>query len=120
KYQVELSQLKPAEYSFTVRAEGANLNRSGSFTVVGFNVEDQFATANLAGLRQVAQDQDGILYFPDKASEIKDALLSDIKNTTVQKSRQNHVSLIDWYFLLAIIALSFSAEWFLRKYHGLI
>ena len=120
KYQVELSQLKPAEYSFTVRVEGENLTRSGSFTVVGFNVEDQFATANLAGLRQVAQDQGGILYFPDKASQIKEALLSDIKNTTVQKSRQNHVSLIDWYYLLAIIALSFSAEWFLRKYHGLI
>ena len=83
-------------------------------------MEDQFAGANLSGLQQVADSYGGRLYFPDQYKEIKEALLSDNKNTTVQKSRQNRVSLIDWYYLLGIMALSFSAEWFLRKYHGLI
>ena len=120
KFQVELNQLKPSEYTFRITAEGENLSSSGSFTVIDFNVEDQFTSANLTGLQQVAEDQDGRLYYPDKPKEIKEALLADIKNRTVQKSRQKHVSLIDWYYLLAIMALCFSAEWFLRKYHGLI
>ena len=120
KYQVELNQLKPGDYTFTVTADGENLAASGSFTVVDYNVEDQFAGANLSGLQQVADSYGGRLYFPDQYKEIKEALLSDNINTTVQKSRQNRVSLIDWYYLLGIMALSFSAEWFLRKYHGLI
>ena len=120
RFQVELSQLEPSEYSFSIRAEGENLSRAGSFTVIDYNVEDQFTGANLNGLQTVAEDQGGQVFFPDKAGEITEALLSDIKNTTVQKSRQKRVSLIDWYYLLAIMALSFSAEWFLRKYHGLI
>jgi hypothetical protein len=30
------------------------------------------------------------------------------------------VPLIDWKYLLAIIALALAAEWFIRKYNGLI
>ena len=47
-------------------------------------------------------------------------LLSDSRFATIQKSSKKIVPLIDWKYLLALIALSLATEWFIRKYNGLI
>ena len=47
-------------------------------------------------------------------------LLEDDRFVSVQKSEQKVVPLIDWKYLLALIAVLLSLEWFIRKYNGLI
>ncbi|MDX1753966.1 MAG: VWA domain-containing protein, partial [Salinimicrobium sediminis] len=96
------------------------LSRSGTFRIMDFDVEQQFAGANFEALQEVAESKGQKVYFLKDFEAIKDQLLSDNSYATVQKSQQKDVPLIDWKYLLGIIILALSAEWFLRKYYGLI
>lgn len=119
-YKVDLSSLPTGNYNFRVSAAGEGLSRSGSFRILDFDVEKQFGRANLEGLQQIADQRGGQVYFLQDFQQLKNDLLSNDSYATVQKSREKNVSLIDWKYLLGIIVLALSAEWFLRKYYGLI
>ena len=47
-------------------------------------------------------------------------LLEDERFATIQKSKRSVIPLIDYKYLLGLIALALSLEWFIRKYNGLI
>ncbi|MBD0822759.1 VWA domain-containing protein [Aestuariibaculum marinum] len=119
-YEVNLSSLPPSEYTFTVEAEEANISKSGSFTILEYNVEQQFLNADVTKLQNLATNSSGKAYFIADTNDLVNDLLSDSRYSAIQKSHKNSLPLIDWKYLLIIIALSLSAEWFLRKYNGLI
>ncbi|WP_282135863.1 VWA domain-containing protein [Seonamhaeicola maritimus] len=119
-YQVDLSSLPASEYTFTVRASNENISKSGAFTILEYNVEQQFLNANVTKLQQLATNSDGKSYFIDNTDALINDLINDNRYVSIQKSHKNTIPLIDWKYLLAIIALCLSAEWFLRKYNGLI
>ena len=119
-YQVDLSSLPPSEYSFTVRTLKENISKTGSFQILEYNVEQQFLNANVTKLQQLATNSLGSSYFIDNTRGLVNDLLNDNRYVPIQKSSKNILPLIDWKYLLAIIALSLSLEWFLRKYNGLI
>lgn len=119
-YQVDLSNLPPSKYSFIIKATNENLSKSGSFQILEYNVEQQFLSADVTKLRKVATNSNGVSYFIDDTENLIQNLLNDNRYATIQKSSKNTISLIDWKYLLVIIALSLGVEWFLRKYNGLI
>ncbi|WP_242158418.1 VWA domain-containing protein [Aestuariivivens sediminis] len=119
-YEVDLSNLRPSEYSFTVKTAHENLSTSGSFRILEYNVEQQFLNANVAKLQRLAARSEGRSYFIDEANNLVNDLLNDNRFLPIQKSHKNSLPLIDWKYLLSIIVFSLSAEWFLRKYNGLI
>tara|TARA_B000000441_G_C21578490_1_gene252877 strand:- start:81 stop:554 length:474 start_codon:yes stop_codon:yes gene_type:complete len=115
-YEVDLSNLTAGEYAFTVTVEGEQLSKSGNFTIVDFDVEKQFLSANLGALQQLNKQ----VYFPNQFEQLKQNLLAAPEFKPIQKSKQEISPLIDWIYLLAIIIFCLSSEWFLRKYYGLI
>ncbi len=119
-YEVDLSGLTAGDYSFTVSVANENISSSGELKILDYNVEQQFLNANASKLQALATSSGGKSYFIDDTKSLIDNLISDERFVTIQKSSKNVVPLIDWKFLLAIIALSLSAEWFIRKYNGLI
>ena len=119
-YQVDLSSLPPAEYNFTVNASNENIAVSGQFKLLEYNVEQQFLNANVLKLQQLANKNSGKSYFVDNTENLVNDLLTDVRFASIQKSHKNSLPLIDWKYLLIIIAVSLSLEWFLRKYNGLI
>ncbi|WP_299207310.1 VWA domain-containing protein [uncultured Dokdonia sp.] len=118
-YEIDLSNLVPGDYSFTVTVQDQGLARSGSFTIVPFEVEQQFLNANLSALSQVATNTNGLLYDISAIDQLIASLLEDSRYRPVQKSTENVVPLIDWKWLLAVLALLLAIEWFMRKYNGL-
>ncbi|WP_304156425.1 vWA domain-containing protein [Mesonia mobilis] len=116
QYEVDLSNLSAGDYIFTAKVEGEQLSKSGSFTIVDFEVEKQFLNANLSAFQQLSDE----IYFPNQFEEIKKQLLQSPEFKPIQKSKQEVSPLIDWVYLLAIIVFCLSSEWFLRKYYGLI
>ena len=116
QYEVDLSNLPAGDYTFTAKVEGEQLSKSGSFTIVDFEVEKQFLNANLSAFQQLSDE----IYFPNQFEEIKQQLLQSPEFKPIQKSKQEVSPLIDWVYLLAIIVFCLSSEWFLRKYYGLI
>jgi uncharacterized protein with PQ loop repeat len=119
-YQVDLSTLSPSEYNFTVKSKKENLSKSGSFKILEYNVEEQFLNANVSKLQYIANSSNGKSYFINKHDGLVADILKDNRYQTIQKAKNNSLPLIDWKYLLGIIGLSLSAEWFLRKYKGLI
>lgn len=119
-YQVDLSNLPPSEYTFSIKASKANLSKSGNFQVLEYNVEQQFLSANTNKLKQLASASNGATFYINNTENLATNLLNDNRYKPIQKSHKNTLSLIDWKYLLAVIALSLGIEWFLRKYNGLI
>ncbi len=115
-YLVDLSNLQPGEYNFEVTVKNKPISKKGSFNIVDFDVEKQFFSANTQGLRKIADS----LYYPNSVNKLIKHLIEDKKYQAIQKEEIKKASLIDWYYLLAIIIACLSAEWFIRKYNGLI
>ena len=119
-YQVDLSGLSPSEYSFTVRANNGEASQSGALTILDYNVEQQFLNANVSSLNNIAETSEGKSYFVKDASILPYEIINDSRFAIIQKSSKKVVPLIDFKYLLALIALSLATEWFIRKYNGLI
>ncbi|MDC7993599.1 vWA domain-containing protein [Altibacter sp. HG106] len=118
-YVVDLNSLAPGTYDYTVQVQGENIARSGRFTIIDFQVEQQFGNANVTKLQRLATHTGGVSFYASEYNRLIDNLLADKRYRTIQKSIEKTVPLIDWYYLLLIIALTLSAEWFIRKYNGL-
>lgn len=119
-YEVDLNSLPAGNYSFTVSVKDEGIARSGNFTILEFNVEQQFLNANVTKLQRVATNTGGTAYFIDQTEALITALVENDNYKSVQKTDQKVVPLIDWKYLLGLIVLALSTEWFIRKYNGLI
>jgi len=119
-YQVDLSNLPASEYEFIVSATNEKISKSGIFKILDYNIEQQFLNANHQKLHHIANNSNGKSYFVTNSNELITDLLNDERYKAIQKSHKNVVPLIDWKYLLILIVLSLSAEWFIRKYNGLI
>ena len=119
-YEVDLNSLTAGEYKYTVSVRDEAISRSGSFSILDFNVEQQFLNADVTKLTRVATNTNGKAYFISESESIISDLLEDDRFQSIQKREQKIVPLIDWKYLLGLIVLTLSLEWFLRKYNGLI
>lgn len=119
-YEVDLNSLPAGNYNFTVSVKDEGIARSGSFTILEFNVEQQFLNANVTKLGRVATNTGGTSYFIDQTARLINTLLENDNFKPIQKTNQKVVPLIAWKYLLGLIVLTLSAEWFIRKYNGLI
>ncbi|WP_370391215.1 VWA domain-containing protein [uncultured Winogradskyella sp.] len=119
-YKVDLSGLASGRYNFTVKHNSEAVASSGEFEVLDYNVEQQFLNPDQTKLNQLAEITSGKSYFAEETEDLINNLLGDTRYRIVQKSTKNIVPLIDFEYLLRLIALSLFFEWFIRKYHGLI
>jgi len=119
-YEVDLNSLPAGEYRFTVSVQGENITRSGNFSILDFNVEQQFGNANVTKLRSLATNTNGKAYFITQTEDLIDSLVENDNYKQIQKSQQKVVPLVDWKYLLALIVITLATEWFIRKYNGLI
>ncbi|WP_299122922.1 VWA domain-containing protein [uncultured Winogradskyella sp.] len=119
-YNVDLSGIASGQYDFTVRHNSESVALSGSFQILDYNVEQQFLNADIDKLRSLASTSKGKAYYSSEFNKLIENLIADNRYATIQKSTKNIVPLIDWKYLLGLIALSLFAEWFIRKYNGLI
>ncbi|MCT4629179.1 vWA domain-containing protein [Winogradskyella sp.] len=119
-YRVDLSGIASGAYDFTIKHNTESIAASGSFEVLEYNVEQQFLNADINKLNALAENSSGKAFYSTEYNALISNLLQDNRYATIQKSSKNIVPLIDWKYLLGLIALSLFAEWFIRKYNGLI
>ena len=119
-YEIDLNSLPAGEYNFTVSVTNEAVASSGNFTILDFNVEQQFLNADVSKLQRVAQNTNGKAYFTTQSDSLIQSLVENTNYQNIERSEQKVVPLIDWKYLLALIVLALAAEWFIRKYTGLI
>ena len=119
-FKVNLDGLTPGKYAFNVKELNSNSTYSGSFEVLDFDIEKQFVNADVSKLKQLANHTQGIAYVPNQVDELIKKLVADPAYKTIQKEVVKKSALIDWKLLLLIITGLFAAEWFIRKYNGML
>jgi hypothetical protein len=119
-YEIDLNSLPAGEYSYSVAVADQTVAGSGSFSILDFNVEQQFLNAEVTKLNRLATNSGGKAFFITETTAMMNALLTDNRYQQIQKRAQKVVPLVKWKYLLGLIIIFLSAEWFIRKYNGLI
>lgn len=119
-FKVNLDGLSAGNYSFTVKELNSNSSYSSTFEVLDFDIEKQFVNPDLNKLKQLASQTKGLVYMPNQVDALIKKLLDDENYKAIQKTIVKKSPLIDWIWLLVLIAVSLATEWFVRKYNGLL
>ncbi|WP_299527142.1 VWA domain-containing protein [uncultured Lutibacter sp.] len=120
KFLVELSNLPSDEYSYSVAVENQILSEKGSFKILPFEIEQQFTNANHKPLKILAAKTNGYVHYSNEEAKLIKNLTLDPRFKSIQKAKTVKTPLINWKWILGLILLSLSTEWFVRKYFGKI
>ena len=119
-YKVNLDGLVAGNYNFTVKELNSKTTYSGHFDILDFDIEKQFVNPDVKKLTQLALQTQGEVHYPNQVDVLIKALLENEDYKAIQKNYVTKTPLIDWVWLLIIIAISLASEWFIRKYNGLL
>lgn len=119
-FEADLSNFESGDYEFSVTELNDKITRTGSLKILDFDLEGQSTSANVDKLTRAAQNNRGKLFYPAQLQDFTKILMDDNRFIPIQKSIKNVVSLIDFKWLLALLAVSLTLEWFIRKYNGLL
>ncbi|MBK0368484.1 hypothetical protein [Flavobacterium agrisoli] len=119
-FKVNLNGLQAGKYQFKVTELNSKTTYSSQFEILDFDIEKQFVNPDVSKLQQLAQETNGKAYFANQVADLIADLIQNKEYRPIQKKVTNNTPLIDWYWLLAIIAIALSSEWFIRKYNGLL
>lgn len=119
-YEAIFKNLKSGDYRFSVQNEDKSVVKYGNFSVLPYDVEQQLSTANTRDLKLLAESSNGFVTHIQGTDTLIDSLLTDNRYKTVQRNKEQTHSLIHWKWLLGLIMLFFTLEWFVRKYYGKI
>jgi hypothetical protein len=115
-----LDGLSAGQYTFSVKELNSNTVYNSYFEILDFDIEKQFVNPDVAKLNQLATQTQGKVYYPNQTDGLIKSLLENEKYKPIQKAIVKKTPLIDWVWLLCIVALVLATEWFVRKYHGML
>ncbi|MGV6845517.1 MAG: hypothetical protein ACWA42_05255 [Lutibacter sp.] len=116
----EIIGLKPGKYQFKIKESSGKTIYNNSFTVNNYELEKLKYSSNFDFMQQIATNAKHQVYFPNSTKTLISDLLS---NNSFKKRREVHKTkenLIDLKWLLIILTISLTIEWFVRKYNGLL
>lgn len=119
-YVLDVSNLPSGNYEYRIEVEKDGLVKNGNFEVLDFNIEEQFLNPDVTKLQQIATNSNNRLYHVNNPEQLFADLAQNENFKTIQKAYYKESPLIHWKYLLVILLLVLSLEWFLRKYNGLI
>jgi hypothetical protein len=119
-FKVNLDGLLAGGYNFSVRELNSKTSYSGHFEILDFDIEKQFVNPDVEKLNQLATQTQGKVHYPNEIDSLIKTLLENENYKAVQKEIVTKTPLIDWIWLLVLLAFSLASEWFIRKYNGML
>jgi hypothetical protein len=119
-FKVNLDGLPAGQYQFSVKELNSNMIYNGTFEILDFDIEKQFVNPDLKKLQQLAAQTQGTVYMPNQVDALIQSLVENPNYKAVEKAIVRKTPLIDWVWLLALLAITLASEWFIRKYNGLL
>ena len=120
EYELELSHLPHGDYQYVIKTKNNGLVKNGAFEILNFNIEAQFINPDVTKLHQLATNSSTELKYISNYKQLFLELRNNENYKTTQKTIANQLPIINWKYLLGILLLLLTFEWFLRKYNGLI
>jgi hypothetical protein len=119
-YSLDAGRLPVGEYQYTARTTlGAEkFSASGRFVVAPVHLESTVTRADHKLLRTLSHNTGGISVANDEVSTIVNHIRNRVDIKTVSHLREKYTDLTTLYWILAVILLLLSTEWFIRKRAG--
>lgn len=119
QYKLNLSDLAPGIYEFTVRVVGTTEQKSGRFEIDPVVSEMGQGFAKIQPMKSWAALNQVPLYHLSKMKDLRGNLLKDPEFLPREVVTEKKLDFIRWYYALGFLILFSSVEWFIRKYNGL-
>lgn len=119
-FSANLDGLIAGKYNFTVKELNSNTSYSSHFEILDFDIEKQFVNPDVQKLKQLALQSNGKAFFENQADDLIQVLLENKEYKSIEKNISTKTPLIDWVWLLILIAALLTTEWFVRKYNGML
>jgi hypothetical protein len=119
-FSANLEGLPAGKYNFTVKELNSNTSYASHFEILDFDIEKQFVNPDVLKLQQLAQQTNGKAFFESQSDQLINTLLESKEYKSIEKNISSKTPIIDWVWLLILIAVLFTVEWFVRKYNGLL
>ncbi|AWK05960.1 hypothetical protein HYN56_17705 [Flavobacterium crocinum] len=119
-FSANLEGLPAGKYNFTVKELNSNTSYASHFEILDFDIEKQFVNPDVLKLQQLALQTNGKAFFEDQADNLINTLLENKEYKSIEKNISTKTPIIDWIWLLILIAVLLTTEWFVRKYNGLL
>ena len=119
-YVLDLDHLAVGVYQYSASTNfgGKNYGDVGEFVVSGQSLESRQLNANHGMLFRLAKNSGGEMLYPDEINRLPEILnaRNDLKSRIYYEEK--YTALHDLLWVVGIILLLLSLEWFLRKYFG--
>lgn len=122
-YEGKIKLLKSGDYSYLAEAKlNGKLYKkeSGRFNVGDIDIEMIETRMNYELLNDLALRTGGSLFFPDDSELIINKIRESIRKVSDEKVVESQFRLWSNEWMLVIVILLFSLEWFIRKQSGML
>ncbi len=119
-FKVNLDGLSAGQYTFSVKELNSKNTYNGYFEVLDFDIEKQFVNPDLQKLKQLSTLTNGAVFMPNQTDLLIKKLLENTDYKAIEKAIVQKSPLIDWVWLLVLVAICLAIEWFVRKYNGML
>ncbi|OEK06438.1 hypothetical protein [Roseivirga misakiensis] len=115
----KINGLAPGVYNYTASTSlaGKREEASGTFAVQKLALEDIDLTANFQLLRNISNNSGGKFYELSNSEEVVQEVL-DLNAKPVVRSNERLNPIVHNPWILLLLGLLVSIEWFMRKYNG--
>lgn len=119
-YISNIGRFPEGNYQFTASCQynGKELKSGNSFSVRSIIKEAYDLTARHDILQKISNNTGGRMLYPEDLMQLDSLIAQNDEIKTVLYQRVQTRSLLDWQWLLGLIILLLSIEWFLRRYFG--
>jgi hypothetical protein len=119
-YHLNAGKFMPGDYSFTVSTSfaGNGYSKSGRFVVQAVNREQMMLEANHRLLFAMSKTTGGKMFPKDSIAAVYDEIQNRNDLVNVEYKYLRYSDVIDVWWLMLIVVILISAEWFIRKYSG--
>ncbi len=119
-YHLDCGILPVGSYHYLASTQtgGKAENVSGQFTVVPLQAEFTETVANHQLLASLSDLHQGKLFYPKEMQNIADEIMANETIKPISYAHQRLEDLINLKWIFALLLLTLTAEWFLRKREG--
>lgn len=119
-YKALVNDIEKGDYNYKVSVESSDAKAAGIFKILPFDIEEKFVTAQDKKLQKLAQNTKGELSYIGQEKLLIDFLANSDRFKSTMQQKIEKQPLIHWKWLLGLLLLLLSFEWFIRKYLGMI
>ena len=119
-YNLNIGNLPPDNYTYiaSTKFEGRQYEAKGIFSIIALNLEAQNTTADHGLLFQLATKTNGKMIYPSQISSLAKIITAPSDFKPIIYNQNTIEELINWRYLMGIVAFLLGVEWVIRKLLG--